>query len=371
VRKSLTLDSAIDSHTSFAFAATGQVLRRLLAAFALLVGWGLCAAQSTYPGSSWSRLAQAQSAWSASALQEADRIAATLQTDTYLVVHRGAIVHSFGDIATPRNIYSGRKSILSLLIGMSVDRGLIDLDQSLASLSIDDVQGLSEQEKTATVRQLMQGRSGIFHEAAYETPDMKAARPARGSHPPGTFWYYNNWDFNALGTIFQQRTGKSVFEALQGDLAAPLQFEDFNLAAHTQWVKEPVSQHPAYVMKLSARDLARVGVLMARSGRWGERQLVSPQWVAESTKPYSTAGARWQSYGYMWWIPNRAWPFWTRTEGDVFFAQGSFGQFLLVDRRRDLVIVHQAERRLLFSNPVHDGTISPLLARILAAMPQE
>ena len=39
---------------------------------------------------------------------------------------------------------------------------------------------------------------------AAETPAMKAARPERGSHAPGTFWYYNNWDFNVLGTVFEK-----------------------------------------------------------------------------------------------------------------------------------------------------------------------
>lgn len=43
---------------------------------------------------------------------------------------------------------------------------------------------------------------------------MKDARPPRGSHPPGTFWYYNNWDFNVLGTIFIQLTGEDIFQAI-------------------------------------------------------------------------------------------------------------------------------------------------------------
>ena len=37
-------------------------------------------------------------------------------------------------------------------------------------------------------------RSGVYHEAAAESQSMKDARPDRGSHPPGTFYYYNNWD---------------------------------------------------------------------------------------------------------------------------------------------------------------------------------
>jgi CubicO group peptidase (beta-lactamase class C family) len=260
--------------------------------------------------------------------------------------------------------------VLSILMGMAVERGQVDLDQTLASLQIDDDDGLTEQEKAATVRHLLQARSGVYHGAAYETDDMKAQRPARGSHAPGTFWYYNNWDFNTLGTSFKQRTGKSVFEALRDDLATPLQFEDFSMPRDTEFFSETVSRHPAYIMKLSARDLARMGLLMARGGRWGERQLVSPRWVAESTAPHSTVPGGWQGYGYLWWLPQRAWPFWRRAPGEVFFAWGNFGQFVFVDRGRDLVIVHQADRRRFLSNPVSPETISPLLESILTAAPR-
>src|SRR5215207_10720892 len=55
----------------------------------------------------------------------------------------------------------------------------------------------------------------IYHGAAYETFDMARARPPRGSHAPGEFWYYNNWDFNALGTIYTRLTGEDIFEAVQ------------------------------------------------------------------------------------------------------------------------------------------------------------
>jgi CubicO group peptidase (beta-lactamase class C family) len=350
----------------------GRALRRTL--YTAMLAWcGFSNAEGAYPGQSWSGLSPGQTPqapWSESALKASDKIASSTQTDAYLIVHRGTLVHSFGDIAKPRDIYSVRKSVLSILMGMSVDRGLVDLDLSISSLQIDDVGGLSEQEKSATVRQLLQARSGIYHGAAYETPGMKASRPPRGGHAPGTFWYYNNWDFNALGSIFQQKSGKSVFEALRDDLAVPLRFEDFSMSRDTEFVTEAVSSHPAYTMKLSARDLARVGLLMARDGRWEDQQLVSSRWVAQSTAVHSIAPSRWHGYGYMWWIPVRAWPFWKRENGDVFFASGNFGQFLFVDRRQDLVIVHQADRRRFFANPVTAETISPLLESILAAVPR-
>jgi CubicO group peptidase (beta-lactamase class C family) len=338
----------------------------------LLAASGLAMGQGVFPAASWDRAASPEAvSWSADELKAADRIAAAQQTDSYLVVHRGVLVHAFGDLAKPRNLFSARKSVVGVLIGIAVDRGQIDLDESLASLQVDDVGGLSEAEKSATVRQLLQSRSGVYHVAAYETDEQRTDRPARGSHAPGTFWFYNNWDFNVLGSIFQQRVGKSVFEALRDDLAVPLQFEDFQMSRDTGFFAEPVSRHAAYVVNLSARDLARVGLLMARGGRWGERQQVSQRWVFESTAAASATPAGWHDFASMWWVPRRAWPFWRRGRADVFFASGNHGQFLFVDRRRDLVIVHLADPRRFFSKPVTDDTIGPLLERILAAAPRE
>ena len=350
----------------------GAVVRSAFLGLALLAAAAIGrAAEPSFPSGTWGEPQPAEvSGWSRERLQAADKVASSLGTDAYLVVHRGAVVHRYGDIARPRNVYSVRKSVLDVLFGVYVDRGVVDLDKSLAELGIDDEGGLSAAERKATVRQLLQSRSGVYHEAAYETREAKAERPARGSHPPGAHWYYNNWDFNTLGGIFEKRTGKTVFEALRDDLAGPLQFEDFRFPEHTESVLERSSRYPAYVMKLSARDLARVGLLMAREGRWRDRQIVSAAWVAESTTAYSTEPEGWQGYGYLWWVPQRAWPFWTRSPGALFFAWGNGGQYVVVDRKRDLVIVHQVDRSRLFSRNVTPGALSDLLARILQASPE-
>jgi len=126
---------------------------------------------------------------------------------------------------------------------------------------------------------------------------MKASRPARGSFAPGQHWYYNNWDFNALGTVYKKFTGRTVFEGLRDDLAGPLEFEDFDLGRDTRLEYESVSDHLAYIMRLSARDLARIGVLMSRGGRWKDRRIVSANWVTQSTAAHSSAGNG-IGYGY-------------------------------------------------------------------------
>jgi CubicO group peptidase (beta-lactamase class C family) len=136
-------------------------------------------------------------------------------------------------------------------------------------------------------------RSGVYHGAAYETRDMGAARPPRGSHPPGAFWYYNNWDFNALGTIYTRLTRESIFEAVEKRIARPIGMEDYEGWRDGRLTYESVSQHPAYVMLFSARDLARFGLLYLNEGAWAGRQVVPSSWVKESTKRFRRFLGHW------------------------------------------------------------------------------
>ena len=131
------------------------------------------------------------------------------------------------------------------------------------TLGVDDYAPLSAIEKSATIRQLLQARSGIYIPASPETSAMRAARPARGSHAPGTFWYYNNWDFNVLGDIYQRVTGEGLFTATEHRLARPLGWRDFDALRHIQWGYEPASpRFGAYNMWMSARDMVTLGQLL-------------------------------------------------------------------------------------------------------------
>jgi CubicO group peptidase (beta-lactamase class C family) len=328
-------------------------------------------AENRFPGKEWQHAASLEAAgWSGDKLQAVDAYARSLPTTAYLVVQHGEIVHEYGGITHPANIYSMRKSVLSVLMGMHADRGEVDLDKTMAQLGIGDVGGLSQTEQQATVRELLQARSGVYHPAGYETAAMVALRPARGSHAPGEFWYYNNWDFNTLGGIFKKFTGNTVFEALRDDLATPLQFEDFDYARDTKFVADAASEYPAYVMMLSPRDLARVGLLMARSGKWRDQQLVSAKWVAESTTSYSTVTSRPPhvfGYGYLWWVGIDGGIFGAAFPGTIFAAHGNYGQRVVVVPALDLVIVHQIDTRAASGKQFTDIQFGELLKLIMAA----
>lgn len=333
-----------------------QPRRRTLLAAAL--AWPALAAQAAAAG------------WNPDRLREADGHAQRLGSSAVLVLHRGQVVHRWGRPELPVNLYSGRKSVASVLLGMEADAGRLALDATLEALGIDDKQPLTPVERQATVRQLLMSRSGVYHPAAYETLAAKAERPRRGSQAPGARWYYNNWDFNVLAAVYQRAAGMDLFQGLQQRLAGPLGFEHFVLAEHTKWELESASLYPAYVMQLSATDFAHVGRLMAQGGLWQGQRLLSQAWVEESTQPHSVVPPGWSGYGYMWWVPLKAFDFWARAPGSVFFASGNHGQLLWVDRGRDIVVVHGTDHRRWLRASPELGQLAPLLERIFAALPE-
>ena len=324
------------------------------------------------PGKQWDFAPATASGWNADKLSALDDMLKTLHTSALVVVHRGRIVHEDGLVTKPYNLKSGRKSILSMLYGIAAGKGQANLAASLDALGIDDVGGLTDMEKTATVRQLLEARSCIYHVANYETDSMKAKRPTRHSCRPGERWFYNNWDFNALGTAYQVQTGKTVFQGFDEELARPLGMQYFDPAADTEFVGGPASRHPAYIFRLAARDFARLGVLMSRGGNWCGNEIIPGAWVAESTAAKSvTDRPESPAYAYLWWTNPTNALFGTQFPGKVFSAKGHFGQFLLVLPGADLVVAHLTESESRGKLSVSSKDFGRITQAIMEAMPPQ
>ena len=233
---------------------------------------------------------------------------------------------------------------------------------TLAELQIDDIQGLTSEEKQAKVIDLLTARSGVYHPSAYSTRSMEKTLPARGSHPAGTFWFYQNWDFNTLATIFKQETGQGVFKAFAEHLANPLQLEDFGME-HTFYRNEAKkSRHPAYLFRMSGRDMARIGLLYLNNGRWKDKQIIPENWVKESTQPFTKELGRFNdrgSYGYLWWVSDGV------NGQPMYFASGSGGQRICVLPQSKLVFVHMVNT--YDNNGVRHEQIIDLLGLLLHA----
>ena len=311
-------------------------LRAILAALLCLFSAGYAVAE---PAGHWQDADAPVVSWADAASREVQAYGRSQRPTAVMIVEGDRVIARWGDVGRRVNVHSVRKSLLSALYGIAIAEGRISLASTLAQLGIDDKSpGLTEAEKQATVRDLLMARSGIYHPAAYETADIRQKRPARGSHAAGTFWFYNNWDFNALGTIYRQATVEDIFQSFLRRIAKPIDMEDFS-AHDGQYVLEPSSIHPAYPFTMSARDLARFGLLFLNGGRWNETQVIPAAWVRESTTAYSQTDRN-ARYAYLWRVRPS-----DETGPGVFMGIGYGGQVIAVIPSAHLIAVQTIDLR--------------------------
>jgi CubicO group peptidase (beta-lactamase class C family) len=260
-----------------------------------------------------------------------------------MILEGGEVVAAWGDTSKRLVSWSIRKSLISALFGIEAERGRIRPDATLAELNIDDDTPLTQAERQARVRDLLRSRSGVYLPVAFESPRMQRTRPSRGSHAPGEHFYYNNWDLNVLGTIYEQETGNSIGEGFLRDIATPIGMQDFR-PEDVYWLRGPPSRHGAFHFSISTRDLARFGQLYLDGGAWDGRQVVPRFWVGLSTTsggPVRYADRDAGAYEYLWWVADQGVHLPGVNLEGAFSAQGAGGHYVLVIPDRRLVIVHR------------------------------
>ncbi|MGI9494077.1 MAG: serine hydrolase domain-containing protein, partial [Geminicoccaceae bacterium] len=252
-----------------------------------------------------------------------------------------------GDIDKRYHTHSIRKAFLSALIGLHVGSGekQIRLDATLEELGIDDSPiPLMPLQKTATVLHLLKSMSGINHPAAAEEGLLaeKHRRLGDSENTPGTIWAYNNWDYNALTTIFEMRTDMSIAEAFEADIAAPLGMLNHAPDA-IDYIEAPeLSQHKAASFHMSGRDLARFGELYLNGGMVSGEVVIPGSWTDRITDDFTATcnddDLR-SGHGYLWWVPGPD----TGLPPGSYWAWGLGQQALFVVPAWRTVIVHQSD----------------------------
>lgn len=285
-----------------------------------------------------------------------DQLAGTAAA-AMLVVHQGSVVYEFGQIGRRYATHSIRKSFVGALYGNEVAGGLIDMDATMADLNIDDLSPLTPVERLAEVRHLLQSRSGIYHPAAGTDDEARNDMLPRGGVIPGSSYYYNNWDFNVAGTIYENATGQSVFDRFISDIANPIGMEDIERRDQFYLFERLVSQHPVYWFTLTARDMARFGQLYLQHGQWGDQQVIPSEWITDSTRSYSETGNPDRpGFGYMnWSILNNG-----------YMATGSGGHKILVLPQDETVVVLRVDTYNDDSR-VSDATFFQIVDNVLTA----
>ncbi len=269
----------------------------------------------------------------------------TLGTTGLIVLVGGKVLFEYGDITARGYLGEARTAILALLFGTPVSEGSINLGQTIGSLGIDDRAGLLALEKTATVGDLLSGRSGVYHPSVFlwDSPD----HPPRGSVTPGTRFSLHSWGSLAACGVFELLTGRGFYQALHEDLGGPIGFQDFRWKRHKKDGDPTRSGFPKYEVYLSTRDVARIGQLMLQDGQWEGQQVLPVGWVDRVTRirtprrqlhPESLREGL-VGFGYYWWTwedPATDGPF-----AGAFTYRGAYGQYLTVLPKMEMVVAHQ------------------------------
>ncbi|MEM1410875.1 MAG: serine hydrolase [Pseudomonadota bacterium] len=328
----------------------------LLTALLSLTLWPIAPLQAATPADRLERTAPEAVGFDPQALAELEAYLAEHGSSAMLLMRSGKVFFEFGDIHQPLLAHSMRKALLNSVVGIAVGEGALDLDATLGELDVESLGvTLIDTERTATFADVLKSRSGVYLPAAAETEGMAAGRPARGSHAPGTHYYYNNWDFNAAGAIYEVQSRQGLFEAFEAQIAEPL---GMNWRASVRTLELPrdeaatldddtafyqyeraLSPFPAYHFRISAHDLALYGQLMLQRGAWEGQQLVPADWVELSTQPYSIRNAEWDlAYGMLWYvlIPDEG-----ATAPPSFYHTGVGIHMLGIYPSLDLVMVHR------------------------------
>ena len=263
---------------------------------------------------------------------------------TAFVVLRGdeVLVEAYGEGQSRESLqtsFSVAKSVLSTLVGIAIERGEIGgLDDPVT----DYVPELAERDPAfsrITLRHLVTMSSGLAYEEqglpwsddarTYYDPDLRAlALTAEIAEPPGRTWLYNNYNPLLVGLALERAVGRPVEEYAADVLWGPMGAEaDASWSADSEAHRFPKMESGVNAV---ARDYARFGLLFAREGRAGDRQVVPAGWVAEATARDTSADPA-EHYQYWWWVDEER-------EGR-FSARGNKGQFVYVDPATDVVVV--------------------------------
>jgi CubicO group peptidase (beta-lactamase class C family) len=285
-----------------------------------------------------------------------------IRTDALLVIHDGQLVYErYADPTradTPHLTWSISKSLMATVLGVAYGEGLFKLQDPAVQFY-----PALEKHPAMTMADLLHWASGLDWQEDYEYAPLKSSVVAmlytRGHRDmaaftadhdayarPGQAFRYSSGDSNLLSVALKAIVGPARYP----DYPWTALFEPLGIRGAVWEVDATGTFVASSYAYLTARDLARVGLLMARDGRWRERQLLPKAWVDFSREPFAHYRANQDEAvpGGHWWL-NRAvdgaaqpWP---DAPVDTFAALGHWGQAMYVIPSEKLVIVRYGDDR--------------------------
>jgi hypothetical protein len=198
-------------------------------------------------------------------------------------------------------IESCTKSITSLLVGMAMDQGLItDIQEPLYKIFPAYKHLRSGEYQHIGIYHLLTMTSGFSTEndATYEGKNrIDHAIKRELAIQPGRQFVYDGGNTEILGAIIKTKTGMFADEFAEKYLFTPLKIETYNW----EILKQDSFPCMGGSLKLRPRDMVKIGLMVLNEGKFENQQIVSPQWIRESTSMKTSTHIEGDNYGYHWW----------------------------------------------------------------------
>lgn len=264
-----------------------------------------------------------------------------------LVLRQGRIVAEWGETTRTDMTFSIAKSYLAILAGLAVADGLIgDVEEPVAA-RVNGPWFEGAHNGRITWRHFLQG-SSEWTGTLFGKPDQIDHRRQVGPgadnsrkgekrelHEPGSFYEYNDVRVNLLSLALLHVFRRPLPEVLRERIMAPigaspdwewLGYDNADVGIDGRTMRSvPGGGHWGGGLFIGARDHARLGLLVAREGNWGGRQLIPAGWIRAMLSPSPTKA----DYGYLWWL---------KPDGAV-AALGAGSNHIWIDAGRELVVV--------------------------------
>ncbi|MEO6036090.1 MAG: serine hydrolase [Verrucomicrobiota bacterium] len=253
-----------------------------------------------------------------------------LVLDAYFHPYRAGMRHDVASVT---------KSITSTLVGLAIEkRHLRDVQQPVLSFfPTRPVAALDERKRALTLEHLLTMQAGW--DCGFEPNEARLFEMRRSADwpqfmldlptiaEPGARWAYCSGNCHLLSTILTQMTGTNALAFARRELFAPLGIED------VMWSEDARrNNHGWGDLQLHPRDMAKLGQLFLQRGRWRDHQIISEDWVRESTRAHVQRTSNRDHYGYFWWVKGEDYP-------GMFEAVGRGGQRITVWPDKDMVLV--------------------------------
>ena len=291
------------------------------------------------PAFVWETDAPENHGMSAEVIDDLNRRFENTEITSSVIVKDGKIVNEYyqdgcGEEST-FPIHSCSKSITSAIFGIAVDEGLItDLDEPIADYFPELKESDSEWKQEITIRHLLTHTSGLrstenrWYEWRAASDWQADVLDGPMASEPGTEFDYSTGNTHLLSAILQKAAGETLYDYGKAHLFDRIGMESIRCGTDAQGVTDGGNG-----FTLTARDMARFGLLYLNRGKWEGEQIISKDWIDQSTTTQVERYSGSADYGYQWWV---------RTFGSeqyaAYFAQGHGCQFIFVIPDLDLAV---------------------------------